>query len=78
MPDEKISLLKSHKEKGLEAPAGGTTKPEEDGTSLNKGNELEHACWKNGVVTLYSCSSVGVVAVFFLVQSQEATFLMCM
>lgn len=40
------------------------TRPEEDGLTLNKGNEAEHACWKNGIVTLYSCSSVGVVAVF--------------
>lgn len=33
-----------------------------------KGGELEHACWKNGIFTLYSCSSVGVVAVFFFYQ----------
>jgi hypothetical protein len=34
-----------------------------------KGGELEHACWKNGIFTLYSCSSVGVVAVFFFTKS---------
>jgi hypothetical protein len=41
---------------------------------LNKGNEAEHACWKNGVVTLYSCSSVGVVAGFFCTKSRSHFF----